>query len=35
LISLPMFHSMTAHDVEDVVHALRKVLLHFASKHEG
>jgi dTDP-4-amino-4,6-dideoxygalactose transaminase len=35
LISLPMFHSMTEHDVEDVVHALRKVLLHFALKHEG
>jgi len=29
LISLPMFHSMTAQDVEDVIHALGKVLLHF------
>ena len=26
LISLPMFHSMTAQDVEDVIHALAKVL---------
>ena len=26
LISLPMFHSMTAQDVEDVIHAVRKVL---------
>ncbi len=29
LISLPMFHSMTAQDVEDVVHALRKVVGHY------
>ncbi len=26
LISLPMFHSMTSQDVDDVVRALRKVL---------
>lgn len=30
LISLPMFHSMTDQDVEDVVHALRKVMAAFA-----
>ena len=29
LISLPMFHSMTDGDVDDVVHALGKVLAHF------
>ncbi len=29
LISLPMFHSMTAQDVEDVIHALRKVVGHY------
>ncbi len=29
LISLPMFHSMTAQDVGDVIHALRKVMLHY------
>jgi perosamine synthetase len=29
LISLPMFHSMTAQDVEDVIHALRKVVAHY------
>jgi perosamine synthetase len=29
LISLPMFHSMTDGDIEDVVHALGKVLAHF------
>lgn len=33
LISLPMFHSMTATDVEDVVHALRSVITHFSSKN--
>jgi perosamine synthetase len=31
LISLPMFHSMTAHDVEDVVHAVGKVLRFYAA----
>ncbi|MGD0507155.1 MAG: UDP-4-amino-4,6-dideoxy-N-acetyl-beta-L-altrosamine transaminase [Terriglobales bacterium] len=29
LISLPMFHSMTAEDVEDVIHALRKIVGHY------
>jgi perosamine synthetase len=29
LISLPMFHSMSARDVEDVIHALRKVVAHY------
>jgi len=31
LISLPMFHAMTARDVEDVIVAMKKVLGHFAS----
>jgi perosamine synthetase len=30
LISLPMFHSMTSQDVEDAMHALRKVVLHYS-----
>ena len=34
LISLPMFHSMTAQDVEDVIHALRKVVTHYEGKDE-
>jgi len=34
LISLPMFHSMTAQDVEDVIHALGKVVNRFAGKGE-
>jgi len=29
LISLPMFHSMTAQDVEDVIHALVKVVTYY------
>jgi UDP-4-amino-4,6-dideoxy-N-acetyl-beta-L-altrosamine transaminase len=29
LISLPMFHGMSEQDIEDVVHALRKVIGHF------
>jgi len=29
LISLPMFHSMTAQDVEDVIHAVGKVVDHY------
>jgi perosamine synthetase len=29
LISLPMFHSMTTEDVEDVIHALRKVVTRY------
>jgi perosamine synthetase len=32
LISLPMFHSMTAQDVEDVIHALRKVVTLYERK---
>jgi len=32
LISLPMFHSMTAEDVEDVIHALLKVVNHYEGK---
>ncbi len=34
LISLPMFHSMTAQDVEDVIHALGKVMACFDCKHD-
>jgi perosamine synthetase len=34
LISLPMFHSMTAQDVEDVIHAVGKVLIHYEGKGE-
>ena len=29
LISLPMFHSMTAQDAEDVIHAVCKVMAHY------
>jgi perosamine synthetase len=29
LISLPMFHSMTAQDVEDVIHAVTKIVDHY------
>lgn len=29
LISLPMFHAMSDEDIEDVVHAVRKVIGHF------
>ena len=32
LISLPMFHSMTVQDVEDVIHALLKVVTHYVLK---
>ena len=35
LISLPMFHSMTASDVDDVSRALHKVLAHFSATSEG
>ena len=35
LISLPMFHSMTARDVEDVIHALRKVVNCYQGKNEA
>jgi perosamine synthetase len=31
LISLPMFHGMTDQDVEDVIHAVRKVVGHFSN----
>jgi perosamine synthetase len=34
LISLPMFHSMTAQDVEDVIHALRKVVTLYEGSGE-
>ena len=29
LISLPMFHSMTAQDVQDVIHAVTKIVDHY------
>ena len=32
LIRLPMFHSMTVQDVEDVIHALLKVVTHYEGK---
>ena len=35
LISLPMFHSMTLQDVDDVIHAVRKVVLHYRAKDEA
>jgi perosamine synthetase len=35
LISLPMFHSMTAQDVEDVIHAVGKVLEHYEKRVVG
>ncbi len=35
LISLPMFHSMTAQDVEDVIRALGKVVTYYQRKYEG
>ena len=35
LISLPMFHAMTAQDVEDVIRALGKVVTHFDRKYQG
>ncbi|MGA7291792.1 MAG: UDP-4-amino-4,6-dideoxy-N-acetyl-beta-L-altrosamine transaminase [Terriglobales bacterium] len=34
LISLPMFHSMTPQDVEDVIHAVSKVVTHYEAKGE-
>jgi dTDP-4-amino-4,6-dideoxygalactose transaminase len=30
LISLPMFHGISDSDVEDVIHAVSKVISHFA-----
>jgi perosamine synthetase len=35
LISLPMFHSMTAQDVEDVIRAVRKVVTCFDRKYQA
>jgi perosamine synthetase len=35
LISLPMFHSMTAQDVDDVILALRKVMSHYAAESDA
>jgi perosamine synthetase len=35
LISLPMFHAMTAQDVEDVIRALGKVVTRFDRKYQG
>ncbi len=35
LISLPMFHSMTVQDVEDVIHAVGKVLMHYEAQIVG
>jgi dTDP-4-amino-4,6-dideoxygalactose transaminase len=32
LISLPMFHGMTAQDAEDVIHAVRKVVTHYQER---
>ena len=34
LISLPMFHAMTAKDVDDVIRALHKVLSNYTTKSE-
>jgi perosamine synthetase len=35
LISLPMFHAMTAGDVEDVIRAVNKVLRNYAAKGDS
>jgi perosamine synthetase len=35
LISLPMFHAMTAEDVADVVRAVHKVIGHYVVEHES
>jgi perosamine synthetase len=35
LISLPMFHSMTAQDVADVTHAVNKVVTYYQGKCDG
>ncbi len=35
LISLPMFHAMTAGDVEDVVRGVGKVVAHYRKREEG
>ena len=34
LISLPMFHAMTAEDVADVARAVHKVIGHYAIERE-
>jgi perosamine synthetase len=33
LISLPMFHSMTKQDTDDVIHAVRKVVTAYQAVH--
>ncbi len=35
LISLPMFHSMTAQDVEDVIHAVTKIVHHYGKASDA
>jgi len=35
LISLPLFHGMTDADVEDVILAVRKVVVHYAKFHQS
>ena len=35
LISLPMFHSMTAQDVEDVIHALTKIVNYYGKASDA
>jgi perosamine synthetase len=35
LLSLPMFHSMTEGDVEDVIEAVSKVVQHFTRRRDG
>src|SRR5579864_7261304 len=35
LISLPMFHSMSDQDVEDVIEAVKKVVAHFEKSQNG
>ncbi len=35
LISLPMFHSMTAQDVEDVIHAVTKIVDHYGKASDA
>jgi perosamine synthetase len=34
LISLPMFHAMTAQDVEDVIHAVTKIVDHYRKAYD-
>ncbi|MGA9930600.1 MAG: DegT/DnrJ/EryC1/StrS family aminotransferase, partial [Terriglobales bacterium] len=35
LISLPMFHSMTAQDVEDVIHAVTKIVDYYGKASDA